>query len=51
MRPFGLCGGGDAEPGLNLLVRAGGRTVNLGEEAFACSVYTRACVCVCASVC
>ncbi|KAG2440875.1 hypothetical protein HXX76_003729 [Chlamydomonas incerta] len=33
VRPFGLCGGGDAAPGLNLLIRAGGRTVNLGAKA------------------
>jgi len=33
--PFGLAGGGDAEKGVNLLVRAGGRTVNLGGKATA----------------
>ncbi|KAG2450575.1 hypothetical protein HYH02_005076 [Chlamydomonas schloesseri] len=33
VHPFGLCGGGDAQPGLNLLIRAGGRTVNLGAKA------------------
>ncbi|KXZ56217.1 hypothetical protein GPECTOR_1g189 [Gonium pectorale] len=33
VRPFGLLGGGDAEPGLNLLIRREGRTVNIGAKA------------------
>ncbi|GLC33195.1 hypothetical protein PLESTB_000360500 [Pleodorina starrii] len=33
VRPFGLLGGGAAEPGLNLLIRRNGRTVNLGAKA------------------
>ncbi|KAG2488023.1 hypothetical protein HYH03_013330 [Edaphochlamys debaryana] len=33
LRPFGLLGGGAAQPGLNLLLRKGGRTVNLGAKA------------------
>lgn len=32
MRPFGLCGGGDAQPGLNLIVRRSGHSVNLGGK-------------------
>lgn len=31
VRPFGLLGGGPALPGVNLLIRASGRVVNLGE--------------------
>lgn len=33
VRPFGLLGGGPGAAGLNLLVRADGRTVNLGAKA------------------
>lgn len=32
VRPFGLEGGGDAQPGLNLIVRRDGHTVNLGGK-------------------
>ncbi|GIL44669.1 hypothetical protein Vafri_2160 [Volvox africanus] len=32
-RPFGLLGGKDAEPGINLLLRSNGRIVNLGAKA------------------
>lgn len=37
-RPFGLLGGKCGQPGLNLLVERGGRTVNLGAKA---SVHVR----------
>jgi 5-oxoprolinase (ATP-hydrolysing) len=30
-RPFGLMGGGPALPGINLVLRKGGRVVSLGE--------------------
>ena len=32
VRPFGLKGGGSAAPGLNLIVRKSGHTVNLGAK-------------------
>ena len=35
VRPFGLKGGGSGAPGLNLIVRKGGHTVNLGAKNFA----------------
>ncbi len=33
MRPFGLVGGGEALPGINLVVQADGRQLNLGGKA------------------
>lgn len=33
VEPFGLLGGGPGQRGLNLLVRQGGRVVNLGGKA------------------
>ena len=32
MRPFGILGGGSAAAGVNLLLRADGRTVNMGAK-------------------
>jgi 5-oxoprolinase (ATP-hydrolysing) len=32
VRPFGILGGGSAQAGLNLLLTADGRTVNLGGK-------------------
>lgn len=30
-RPFGLCGGSDALPGVNLLKKADGRVISIGR--------------------
>lgn len=33
LRPYGLCGGSPGAPGLNLLLRHDGRTINLGAKS------------------
>lgn len=38
--PFGLLGGRPGAPGMNLLQRSSGRTVNLGERAVHCELVS-----------
>ena len=41
LRPFGICGGRPAARGLNLIVRRGGHTVNMGAKNTARLQVTR----------